>query len=237
MVNVRLMRPRTLGPIVLLTLATGSAVGELAQSSGTRQTPTTSSSPPPEQADADAQSSVGSVDASIESSFRVFRRDRDNADQIAGHTPTLRRAAVTLSRRVATTSSGEPYFAVPRRGALCMVAASGSGGCSSIADAKAGAFVLSLCGKDLPRNKMRISGLLSDDVTAAGILYADGSTGPISMGHNGFVFDAVRPPEGALPVALELQRAGHATKVGFDVPPGIASQSCGSPTGAPVTAR
>lgn len=166
---------------------------------------------------ASPKASVSAVDSGIYDHFRIFRRARDGGDNapanlLPGSEVAGAHANTALARRALTTHDGDSVFLAPGQGVVCLMSSKyRAGGCVPEADAVSPGHVSGIvCSPFLPSDVVEVDGIVPDGITDAQARLSDGSSVPLDVSGNAFVFQTKRT--GALPVTIEWNTSlGHET--------------------------
>lgn len=177
-----------------------------------------------------ADAVVSHVDVEIARNFGVFRRSRKPGDvltRIDAGTRTSDGENLALSRRAARTASGDTYYLVPGRNALCILGDNGSGGCSPLDRAKRGDLLVVLCAPSLADTHLRIIGLFPDGVEHVIFERADGMRDQVRVENNALAVDLPRAIATELPLVARWSGPNGETSQEVPIPPDALGVQCG----------
>lgn len=193
--------------------------------STTQQTETTPAEPP--QPGPPQPTPVTTVDPTVASAYQAFRRAPTAGDTAPfADRPLPDGAAASLARRGTSSPTGHPYYLVPSKEGLCILAENGGGGCTSASQAVQGDLIVSVCERGLAAGSVRLAGMFPDGVQEITLSLADGSQASVPVSSNTLVTDVPVTVPGQVPV-----KATWTTKDGIQgqpvpIPPDAASVNC-----------
>ncbi len=176
--------------------------------------------------DRPAPSTTAGLSPALKAAYGIFRQRGTAADVVTDSVGADSGSNGSLARLAFMREDETTVHLVPAQGAICIKSGDYlEAGCIPEADALSGDNAQSIiCAPGLPNDVVEIYGILPDEARAAKVLHADGTTRPLDVRNNAYIYRA--PRADPLPQTLQFELGGKTQSVAARIPADAVKERC-----------